>query len=344
MKHLFIFFVLLSCFYACQEASEKTENSHTNTNSDTTMQTTTPPSMKATLLLDSKAALGEGALWNKKTQELYWIDIENGILHIYNPQNQKDRTINLGQRVGTVVPTEGGNALVALEDGIYEIDLKTEKKKLLTKRPEKDFPENRFNDGKCDPAGRFWVGTMSMKGIEKAGALYLFDSEQKITKTFDSVTVSNGIVWSLDSTKMYYIDTPTKEVKEFSYDHKTGAISFLKVAVTIPDGAGYPDGMTIDSEGMLWIGMWEGYSVMRWNPVSGELLMKVDVPVARVTSCAFGGENLDTLYITTASVGAKEEELKQYPSSGSLFMVKTGHTGVPNFEYKKKKKKMALGF
>jgi sugar lactone lactonase YvrE len=339
MKYFIIFVISLCLFCGCQDAKKRSET----TNSDTTMQEKITPMIKATLLLDAKSALGEGALWNKKTQELYWIDIEKEILHIYTPASQQDRVIKLGQRIGTVVPTEDGNVLVALEDGIYEVDLKTEAKKLLTKRPEKDFPENRFNDGKCDPAGRFWVGTMSMKGIKKAGALYIFDNEQKIAKVFDSVTVSNGIVWSLDSTKMYYIDTPTKEVKAFEYNNETGAISFSKVVVRIPDGMGYPDGMTIDSEGMLWIGMWEGYSVTRWNPTSGELLMKIDVPVARVTSCAFGGENLDTLYITTASVGAKEEELKQYPNSGSLFVVKTGHTGITNFEYKKKKK-MVIGF
>ncbi len=343
MKYTLICMLLVSCLYGCQDSTKNAEKTEENQTADTSKQEKTIPSMKADLLLDAKASLGEGALWNKKTQELYWIDIENGILHIYNPKNQQDKAIKLGQRVGTVVPTENGNALVALEDGIYEIDLKTEKKKLLAKRPESESVDNRFNDGKCDPAGRFWVGTMSMKGVEKAGNLYLFDNEGKLTKKYDSVTVSNGIVWSLDSTKMYYIDTPTKEVKEFAYNNKTGEISMAKAVITIPDGMGYPDGMTIDSEGMLWIGMWEGFGLTRWNPNNGELLMKIDVPVSRVTSCAFGGENLDILYITTASIGASEDDLKQYPNSGSLFAIKTGHTGIPNFTYKSKKK-MSIGF
>lgn len=348
MKYILIYILLTSSLYSCQDGSKGAEKSGESTAFDSTKQEKaqeeTDSRMKADLLLDSKASLGEGALWNKKTQELYWIDIENGILHIYNPKNQQDKAIKLGQRVGTVVPTEDGNALVALEDGIYEIDLKTEKLKLRTKRPASELADNRFNDGKCDPAGRLWVGTMSMKGVPKAGNLYLFDNEGKLTKKYDSVTVSNGVVWSLDSTKMYYIDTPTKEVKEFAYNNTTGEVSMTKVVVMIPDGMGYPDGMTIDSEGMLWIGMWEGFAVTRWNPNNGELLMKIDVPVSRVTSCAFGGENLDTLYITTASIGASEDELKQYPNSGSLFVVKTGHTGVPNFAYKQKKKKMAVNY
>jgi len=343
MKYLLICTFLLGGLYGCQDSTKSTEKSDESAVLDSGKQTTIT-SMKADLLLDSKASLGEGALWNKKTQELYWIDIENGLLHIYNPANQQDKAIKLGQRVGTVVPTEDGNALVALEDGIYEIDLKTEKKKLLAKRPASEASDNRFNDGKCDPAGRFWVGTMSMKMTPKAGNLYLFDNEGKISKSYDSVTVSNGVVWSLDSTKMYYIDTPSKEVKEFAYNNKTGEVSLIKAVITIPDGMGYPDGMTIDSEGMLWIGMWEGFAVTRWNPATGELLMKIDVPASRVTSCAFGGENLDILYITTASIGASEDELKQYPNSGSLFAIKTGYTGVPNFAYKKKKKKMSIRF
>ncbi|TAH22203.1 MAG: SMP-30/gluconolactonase/LRE family protein [Cytophagales bacterium] len=345
MKYLNLCVLLMGVLFGCQEGAKDTEKPEESTALDSGKQENKIKSMKADLLLDSKASLGEGALWNKKTQELYWIDIENGILHIYNPANQQDRVIKLGQKVGTVVPDESGNALVALEDGIYQIDLKTEKKRLLAKRPANEAADNRFNDGKCDPAGRFWVGTMSMKGVEKAGNFYVFDGNGKLTKTYDSVTVSNGVVWSLDSTKMYYIDTPTKEIKEFSYNNQTGEVALQKVAIAIPDGMGYPDGMTIDSEGMLWVGMWEGFAVTRWNPNNGELLMKVDVPVSRVTSCAFGGENLDTLYITTASVGASEDELRQYPNSGSLFAVKTGYTGIPNCFYQKaKKKKMSLGF
>lgn len=341
MKYILAYTVLVALFFACQENTKQAEQTQTGAGKDSVQNATIK--MNATLLLDQKASLGEGALWNAKTQELYWVDIENGILYIYNPQNQQNRAIKLGQKVGTVVPTEDGNVLVALQDGIYKINLKTEKQTLLTKRPE-DVPSNRFNDGKCDPAGRLWVGTMSMEGKEKAGALYLLDAEGKISKKYDSVTVSNGIVWTADSTRMYYIDTPTKEVKEFAYNNQTGEISFTKVAVKIPDGAGYPDGMTIDSEGMIWVAMWEGFGVLRFDPTTGEQLMKVDIPVARVTSCTFGGENLDTLYITTASVGAKEEELKQYPHSGSLFVVKTGHKGVVNFAYKQKKKKMNVGF
>ncbi len=338
MKNQISILVLLSfCLYHCQN------NTNKSTKNNNIAKTITEKNMKADLLLDSKSLLGEGALWNKETQELYWIDIENGLFHSYNPKNKENKSIELGQKVGTVVPTENGSVhgsvLVALQDGIYELDTKTEQKKLLCKRPEPNFPDNRFNDGKCDAKGRFWVGTISMKNTPQVAALYLFDNQGVITQKADDVTISNGIVWSLDNRKMYYIDTPTKEVKEYDYDNETGNISFSKIAVKIPEGLGYPDGMTIDSEGMIWIGMWEGFCVTRWNPMTSELLMKIEVPVSRVTSCAFGGKNLDILYITTAKTGASAEELQKYPYSGGLFSVKTGHKGIANFSYKSIKSK-----
>jgi sugar lactone lactonase YvrE len=285
--------------------------------------------MQANLLIDSKSSLGEGAIWNQASQELYWIDIELGILYLYNPITNTNRSILLGQKVGTVVPTTNGTVLVALQDGIYELHLATEQKQMLVARPEPDFPQNRFNDGKCDAAGRFWVGTLSMLETAEVAALYVLE-KGVIRKKLDKITVSNGIVWSLDNTKMYYIDSPTRTIKEFDYDIKTGAIKFSRIAVQVPENLGYPDGMTMDSEGMLWVAMWEGFCVARWNPNNGELLMRIEVPVLRVTSCAFGGKNLDTLYITTAKIGAKQEELDKYVHSGSLFVAKTGHQGIPN--------------
>ena len=329
---IYIFLLLSCCMYNCKNHVQNDNNKFTQNHNIT--KKITEKNMKADLLLDSKSLLGEGALWNKETQELYWIDIEKGVFYSYNPKNKQNKSIELGQKVGTVVPTENGTVLVALQDGIYELDTRTEQKKLLCQRPEPNFPDNRFNDGKCDAKGRFWVGTISMKNTAEVAALYIFDNQGVITQKVDDVTVSNGIVWSLDNRKMYYIDTPTKEVKEYDYDNETGTISFSKIAVKIPEGLGYPDGMTIDSEGMIWIGMWEGFCVTRWNPTTSELLMKIEVPVSRVTSCAFGGKNLDILYITTAKIGASAEELQKYPYSGGLFSVKTGHKGIANCSYK----------
>jgi sugar lactone lactonase YvrE len=289
---------------------------------------------EAVLVHPANAQLGEGALWNPRDQMLLWIDIEGMKLHLYKPDTRHTRTIVLPQRIGTVVPTDQGHVLVALHDGIYHLNLSDESLKAVA-QPEANLPENRFNDGKCDPAGRLWAGTMSMNGVTGAAKLYSFEADGSFTARVDSVSISNGIVWSLDHSKMYYIDTPTRQVKEYDYNIENGDIRFARVAVHVPDSLGYPDGMTIDREGMVWIGMWDGGCVTRWNPASGELLSILKVPGAcNVTSCAFGGQGLDTLYITTAKAGLSEEQLKQYPASGGLFSAVPGVKGVPAFFFR----------
>ena len=186
----------------------------------------------------------------------------------------------------------------------------------------------RFNDGKCDPAGRFWVGSMHMQQKTGEASLYTFDAHGNTEIKKDSVTISNGIVWTADKKTMYYIDTPTAQIKAFDYDNSTGAISNERIAVTVSENLGFPDGMTIDSEDMVWVGMWNGNAVIRLNPKTGEVLQKIEVPAHNVTSCAFGGENLDTLYITSATVDMTDEEKKEFPLAGSVFKVKPGVTGV----------------
>ena len=292
-----------------------------------------PIIIKAELILDAKATLGEGAIWNHKEKMLYWIDIEEGILHKFNPVSAEDMQFNLNKRIGTVVPSEKSGLLVALEDGIYHYDLKTDSISFIVNPAENSF-EIRFNDGKCDPAGRLWAGTMSLTGKKKAGALYCLNNNGDIENKIDSVSISNGIVWSLDNKNMYYIDTPTGKVKEYNYDKPTGEISFSRDAVVIPTDMGHPDGMTIDSKGNLWIALWGGSAVACWNPNSGELIYKIDVPVLNVTSCAFGGENLETLFITTASRGIRQDEIGNYPYRGGLFKADPGIKGVPAYFYK----------
>ncbi|WP_207910184.1 SMP-30/gluconolactonase/LRE family protein [Anseongella ginsenosidimutans] len=276
------------------------------------------------LVLDAKATLGEGALWHPVEQKLYWVDIEGKQLHIYDPSTGEDRRLPTPGKIGTVVPVRTGEALVALQDGIYKMNTSTGEMDFLV-NAEKDSAI-RYNDGKCDPAGRFWVGTMA--GHEEA-ALYRVDPDGRIHLLLDSVTCSNGIVWSADKKTMYYVDTPTMTVMAFGYDNATGNISHPRVAVKVPPGMGAPDGMTIDEDGKLWIAHWGGSCVARWDPLTGELLQKISVPGPHTTSCAFGGENLDILYITTARDGLSEEQLRDYPLSGGLFAVKPGVRGVP---------------
>ena len=286
--------------------------------------------IQSKLLLDARSQLGEGALWNHKTQTFWWVDIEGKLFNIFDPTTGENRSWDVGQRIGTVVPDRQGNAIVALQDGIYRLRLEDDSLELLAKAHH-DPARFRFNDGKCDPAGRLWVGSMPMDGSQETAALYRMDHDYTLTRVQDGVTISNGIVWTADHSTMYYIDTPTMEVREYDFDVQTGEIEFRRVAVTVPQGMGYPDGMTIDKEDKIWIGHWAGSAVYRWDPVTGDLMAKVEVAAKNVTSCDFGGENMDQLFITTAIVGMSDEERKQLPHAGGLFIAKPEVKGAKSF-------------
>ncbi len=279
------------------------------------------------LILDAKALLGEGSIWHPLENKLYWIDIDGKLLHIYDPLTNTNQQHYSGARIGTVVHVRSGGALVALQNGIHKIDTKTGEFTFII-NPLND-PAIRFNDGKCDPSGRFWVGTLALDSRKGVGVLYRFDPDGSIHLMLENITISNGIVWSADKKIMYYIDTPTQVVQGFDYDDETGQISNGRVVVRIPKEEGAPDGMAIDNEGKLWIALWGGGAVGRFDPLTGKMLDKVNVPAPNVTSCAFGGKDFKTLYITTARKSMSEEEFKNFPLSGGLFAVEPGAQGVP---------------
>lgn len=290
---------------------------------------------KAELAYEIPSKLGEGAIWNHESRELFWVDIEGKKLHIYHPESNKNRTLNTPSRIGTVVPINENEAVVALEDGIYTINLHNGALYLLSDI-EADITENRFNDGKCDPAGRLWVGSMHLPQSEPNAKLYMISADGTVEPKVDNITISNGIVWSLDQKTMYYIDTPTAKIRAYDFDVASGAISNERTAVHVPDTLGFPDGMTIDTEGMLWVGMWNGNAVARFNPDTGKLISKIEVPAHNVTACAFGGKDLDILYITTASVDMTEEEHAKFPKAGSVFKAVPGVKGVKSSFFKLK--------
>ena len=284
---------------------------------------------KARVILECGARLGEGALWDAHGECLWWVDITAGRVHRFDPQSGENRTCEVGQMVGTVVVRKTGGLLVAVEKGIATLDFETGQLDLIA-RPEADKPTNRFNDGKCDPAGRFWAGTMSKQFEQAAGCLYCFEASGRIRAPVSGVTCSNGIAWSHDNRTMYYIDTPTREVWAYDYDLATGEIAYRRTVVSVPPDLGSPDGMTIDAEGKLWVGHWGGWAVHRWDPETGGKLDSVEVPVECVTSCAFGGADLKTLYITTA--GGDKADPKQ-PGAGNLFVCEPGAAGVKSFRF-----------
>lgn len=287
---------------------------------------------KAHVVFKCQANLGEGPVWLAQSKELVWVDINQGRVYCFNPRLQKNETIYQGIKPGCVVPVKGGGLMVADLHDLVLIKSNSPDKMIIAS-VEQSIPGNRFNDGKVDPLGRLWVGTMSMKVIPKAGALYSVDGKGKVTTKVKNTTISNGMAWSNDLRVMYYIDTADGVVYAFDVDNVTGNISNQRIVIEIPSSMGAPDGMTIDEEGNLWIALWGGASVTKWNPMSGKLLQTIKVDAPNVTCCTFGGENMDMLFITTAREGLSSEQLKKYPLSGSLFCYKTNTSGLVPDEF-----------
>lgn len=272
--------------------------------------------------------LGEGPVWDAQQQRIIWVDIEQRKIHSYYPATKQYKAFEAGQMVGAVALTERGRFVGALQNGFAFID--TEKNKVeKINDPESHLPGNRFNDGKCDPAGRFWAGTMSLKGEGNRGSLYLLD-KRMVIKKLEGISCSNGLAWSTDCQTLYYIDSPTRCVKAFDYDLSSGEIENSRNIITISEKDGFPDGMTIDEQGMLWIALWDGGKVQRWDPTTSSLLLEIRLPVTNVTSCTFGGEDFTDLYITTAVQGLTETQRKEQPLAGCLFVIKDcGYKGLP---------------
>jgi sugar lactone lactonase YvrE len=275
------------------------------------------------LPIPARFELGEGPIWHEGT--LYWVDIEGMKVCMLAAGWQEHREIDVGERAGTVVPRRSGGLVVALQHGFAFLDPATGALTRISD-PEAHLPGNRFNDGKCDSAGRFWAGTMSLKEDRGAGSLYALEPGGRVRKALGGVTISNGIAWSFDTRTMFYIDTPTGGIDQFDFDLGTGEISNRRRCIEMPRGIGHPDGMTMDAEENLWIGLWDGGAVARVSPATGAILALYRFPVSHVTACAFGGSKLEELYVTTAR---KDGEAQ----SGSLFRFKPGVTGLEACTY-----------
>lgn len=282
---------------------------------------------QAELVIDAKATLGEGAHWDSREGKLHWVDIEGKQLRSYDPRTQSEKVYSFDTMVSAAVPAANGGWILALQDGIYSY--KPEEQPKLIAAVERELPHNRLNDAKCDSAGRLWFGTMSMNSEPGAGSLYVLEPHGEVRHVLSGIGISNGLAWDDSLGLMYYIDTPTQGVDVMDYDVQSGLISGRRTAFHLPEGTGGPDGMTIDREGMLWVAQWGGGCVSRWNPHTGKQIGQVEVPAKNVTSCTFGGESLDELYITTARSGLSDEELQRWPQAGGLFKVKAGVQGLP---------------
>lgn len=282
------------------------------------------------ILVENRAVLGEGAIWDHMKQVLYWIDIEGKKLFCYHPEIKSNKTYHLPQRIGTVVPCQGDKLLLALEDGLYYYSLVDEKLSACIQRIEHDLPENRCNDGKCDANGKFWIGTMPLTADKPTGSLYNFSLKNGLNRVMDKLTVSNGMGWNSSGNEMYYIDSAKQAVQIFRYNLAKGVITEQTDQIAIPPDMGIPDGMTVDSENNIWVALWNGNAVICCNPNTLTIEKVVHVQAKHVTSCAFGGKDLATLFITTASIGLSSDELSRFPDSGKLISIENiGAKGTP---------------
>ena len=286
--------------------------------------------MEASLLLNAECVLAESPTWLEDEGCYLWVDIEKGHLYQLKPEVSGVKKWSFPHRLTLVVPDGKGNLVLALDAKLALFDPNTEKFDWLCDI-ENDKPDNRCNDGACDSEGRLWVGTMSTKFTDHAGALYLVGKDLSVTKKVEDVSISNGICWSLDNKTMYFIDSPTREIKAYDYNLATGDISFKNVAVEIPESLGTPDGMCMDQNGKLWVAHYGGFGVYQWDPETGEQLEKINVPAPNVTSCAFGGKERNQLLITTAQENMTSEMLKKYPLSGGVFTCDMDVKGAPVF-------------
>ncbi len=285
------------------------------------------------LVLNHSCLLGEGPVWDAANNSIYWVDILPGDIHRYSLADNKHTIFNVGQMVGAVALRKKGGLITAMQNGFAFVDFDNKTVEPIAD-PEAGLPGNRFNDGKCDPAGRFWAGTMPLNEKEPTGSLYMLDTNLDVTLKVPNVTISNGLAWSSDGSVMYYIDTPTRYIVAYDFDITTGDISNKRIAVDVHHEKGYPDGMTIDTDGMLWVAYYGGWEIVQYNPRTGEALQHIAFPVANVTCCTFGGPSLTDMYVTTAKKELIEDEKNKQPLAGCLFVIKNiGSKGLPPFQF-----------
>jgi len=286
--------------------------------------------MEAELILKETDITGEGVMWHAQRESLFWVDIEGCRVHEFHPQTKAHTIFKMEQMVSTIVPDRMGNLILTLQDSIIKFNPDNEQFEKIADI-EADLPDNRCNDGKADSEGRIWIGTMNLNIKTGAGSLYCLEKGKSLRKVLTGLTIPNGLTWSADNKTFYYIDTTKHTIDRYHYNSETGEIKYAGVAIHIPSGTGGADGMTIDSEGNLWVAQWGGYGVYCYNPNTGEMISKIEIPAPQVACCTFGGTSLDTLYVTTARAGLSETELEKYPLSGSLFAIKLKPTGyLPN--------------
>jgi sugar lactone lactonase YvrE len=290
-----------------------------------------PTSFHPDIAVDAHAVLGEGPVWDEQQQRLLWLDILLGLVHRCDLAAGSEEVFRVGKPVGAVALRRGEGLVLAVEDGFALLDKDWQglEQVAVIEHP---GPPARFNEGKCDPAGRFLAGTMAYDQIPGAAFLYRLDPDRSVTRLLDGLTISNGLAWTADGTTMHYIDSPTYGVDAFDYDAETGRLANRRRLIQIPAAAGMPDGMTIDADGCLWVALYGGSAVRRYTP-DGRLDVTLSFPVTNITCPVFGGPEFGQLYVTSARQGLDERQLAAQPHAGAVFAADVGATGLPGLRF-----------
>lgn len=286
------------------------------------------PTPEVRAIGEAHALLGEGPVWSPRDNALYWVDILAPAIHRLDAASGALRETRLGSMVSMVVPMASGGLLLATPAGLMAMAPDSGRMTLFA-HPESTRPGNRYNDGKCDRMGRLWIGTLDMGTAANRGNLFRVDADGAWKKMDSGITVSNGLGWSPDNRRMYFTDSVRRTIYVYDFDLYPGTISNRRPFIMLDANDGTPDGLTVDEEGCLWVAVWDAWRVSRYSP-DGRELLRIRMPVPRPTSCCFGGANLDTLYVTSASIRLGEQTLASAPQSGSLFAIRIpGVRGLP---------------
>jgi sugar lactone lactonase YvrE len=289
--------------------------------------------VKVTCVADTKCILGEGPVWDDRAQVLYWVDIKAPAIWRFDPKTGATKSWSMPHRVGAIALREQGGLVAAIKPGFALIDLDTNKIDIIA-RPEPEAPDNRLNDGACDAMGRFWAGSMDDNEAAPTGHLYRLNPDRSVARFEAGFVVTNGIRWSNDNTRMYFVDSAQRTIWCYDFDLATGTPGQRSIFAQLNEADGYPDGLCIDAEDGVWGAHWAGGRLTRYRP-DGSKERTIAIPAPNVTCCCFGGANLDTLYITTARVGLSDEQLASAPLAGGLFTVTgLGVHGKPTHRFK----------
>jgi sugar lactone lactonase YvrE len=282
-------------------------------------------------VVDARNILGESPVWCGRSRRLRWVDSRAPALWSWDPTTGVGGSTPVDELIGSIGLRARGGLVAALRSGFHTLDPETGAAERIA-APEAHLPDNRFNDGRVDAAGRFWAGTMSDVRREPAGSLYRLDADHGCHRILEGVIVPNSIAWSPDSSVMYFADTYRARITAYDFDLPTGTLHRERLFRDTSAHPGRPDGSAVDEDGCLWNAEYAGARVVRYTP-AGDIDRVIELPVPNPTCCTFGGDRLDTLFVTSASQRLARHELARHPLSGALFAVVPGVKGLPEHRY-----------